>query len=120
MKNRVLFATIAILGAAASTQGADDVLKKGLRVRLVPNHDQKKVSMLLGVRAGFFSEPTGLPHIAHLTEHVTVFDAKPGSQEAQAIQRWFEGGKANAETLADFMYFDIDGVEPSELELALR
>jgi zinc protease len=94
-------------------------LANGLRVRLVPAHDEPKVVVLLGVRAGFFDEPAGVPHVAHVTEHLVVFGARPGSEEQKAVARWYAAGQANAETLADFMYFDLH-VPPEELDLALR
>src|SRR5262245_18588144 len=50
---------------------------------------------------------------------MTVFDAPPGSEEAAAIAGWYGAGRANAETLADFMYFDLR-VEPAEVPLAVR
>jgi predicted Zn-dependent peptidase len=79
------------------------VLANGLRVRLVPARTDKKVAVLLGVRAGFFDEPAGVPHVAHVTEHLTVFDLRPQSEEAKGVERWYKAGQANAETLADFM-----------------
>ena len=99
-------------------QPTDFTLPNGLRVRLVPVAGEKKVAVLLGVRAGFFDEPAGLPHLAHVTEHLVVFGAPPGSDEGKAAARWYEAGKANAETLPGFMYFDLY-VEPTELDAAL-
>src|SRR5262249_16348685 len=64
-------------------------------------------------------EPAGVPHLAHVTEHLTVFDLPPGSDEARAVARWSAQGKANGETLADFMYFDLH-VPSAELATALR
>lgn len=92
-------------------------LNNGLRVRLVPGDSDKDVVLLLGVRAGFLAEPAGVPHLAHVTEHLAVFDLKP--KEAAAAGEWFKQGKANGETLADFMYFDLN-VPKADLELALR
>jgi zinc protease len=48
-----------------------------------------------------------------------VFDLSPESEEAKAVERWYKAGQANAETLADFMYFDLQ-VGAEELPLALR
>lgn len=94
-------------------------LPNGLRVRLVPNHDEKKVMVLLGVRAGFFEEPAGVPHVAHIAEHLTVHGAPADSEEAKAVDRWFAAGQANAETLPELMYFDLS-VPSDELPRALR
>jgi predicted Zn-dependent peptidase len=112
--------TSLLAGSPSPAQNRSEfVLANGLRVRLVPGHTDKKVAVLLGVRAGFFDEPANVPHVAHVTEHLTVFDLAPGSEEAKGVERWYKAGQANAETLADFMYFDLEvGVE--ELPLALR
>src|SRR3954454_15375239 len=72
-------------------------LPNELRVRLVPLEGAKRVAVLLGVRAGFFDEPPGLGHIAHVAEHLLVFGASAGSEGETAISRWYEGGQANAE-----------------------
>lgn len=93
-------------------------LANGLRVRLVPGGDPGKVGLLLGVRAGFLDEPAGVPHVAHVTEHLATF-APRGAELARAVARWVPQGQANAETLADFMYFDLQ-VPADELALALR
>jgi predicted Zn-dependent peptidase len=113
------------LGCAGGAQPGNSsaptqfTLANGLRVRLVPSHDEKKVMVLLGVRAGFFEEPAGVPHVAHITEHLTVFGAPAGSKEAEAVGRWYAAGQANAETLSELMYFDLE-VATEELPLALR
>jgi zinc protease len=119
---RHLLACLAlVLFATASTCAAERsefTLANGLRVRLVPGRADKKVVVLLGVRAGFFDEPPGVPHLAHVTEHLAVFDLKPGSDETKAVGKWYAAGQANAETLADFMYFDLL-ITPEELPRAL-
>jgi predicted Zn-dependent peptidase len=51
-------------------------LDNGLRVRLVPTAGEKQAVLLLGVRAGLMEEPAGLPHLAHVTEHLAVQPAK--------------------------------------------
>jgi zinc protease len=109
------------LNAASSRAGERTAftLDNGLRVRLLPCKLDNKVVLLLAVRAGFVAEPAKLCHLAHVTEHLTVFDLKAGSAEAKAVARWSGAGQANAETLADFMYFDLQ-VSPKELPLALR
>jgi zinc protease len=57
--------------------------------------------------------------LAHVTEHLVVFGAPDGSDEARDAERWFRAGRANGETLPGWMYFDVQ-VEPGELESALR
>src|SRR5262245_3329631 len=100
-------------------EAAEFTLPNGLRVRLVPVAGEAEAVLLLGVRAGSLEEPEGSPHLAHVVEHMTVFDAPPGSEEEGAIARWYGAGRANAETLADFMYFDLR-VETAEVPLAVR
>jgi|GEM_PF-4300049 len=94
-------------------------LPNGLRVRLVPDRDVDEVVVLLGVRGGFFAEPAGRPHLAHVAEHLITLGASNGSEEAKDVARWFAGGRANAETLAHCMYFDLR-VRPEDLPRALR
>ncbi|MGH7150683.1 MAG: hypothetical protein ACREIU_08300, partial [Planctomycetota bacterium] len=71
------------------------------------------------MRAGSLEEPAGSPHLAHVLEHLAVFNAPRGSEEAAAIARWYGAGRANGETLAGFMYFDLR-VETAEVPLAVR
>jgi RNA polymerase sigma factor (sigma-70 family) len=92
-------------------------LDNGLRVRLVPRAGDKQVMVLLFARAGFLQEPAGLPHVAHITEHLTVFDLPPA--EAKLADGWFKDGKANGETLPDLMYFDLL-VPSDEAEAAVK
>jgi zinc protease len=81
-------------------------LANGLRVRLVPERDPGNVCVLLAVRAGFLHEGKHEAHLAHVTEHATVYDL--GDAElAETVKRWFGQGKANAETLGELMYFDL-------------
>ncbi len=94
-------------------------LANGLRVRLVPVPGEAEAILLLGVRAGSLDEPAGSPHLAHVVEHMGVFNAPPGSEESAAIARWYGSGRANGETLAGFMYFDLR-VETAEVPLAVR
>jgi predicted Zn-dependent peptidase len=94
-------------------------LPNGLRVRLVPVSSDKEVVVLLAVKAGFFEEPAGKPQLAHVAEHLVVHAARPGSPESAAFDRWFAAGKANAETLASLMYFDLR-VPADEISTALR
>ncbi|MCL6547162.1 MAG: insulinase family protein [Bryobacteraceae bacterium] len=103
--------------AARDEKPTEYTLDNGLRVRLVPSAGEKQVALLLGVRAGFMEEPAGVPHLAHVTEHMTVFDLP--TNEANAVKGWSMANKANGETLADFMYFDLY-VSPQELDQALR
>ncbi len=83
-------------------------LANGLHVRLVPEHDPGNMSVLLAVRAGMLNERRGESHLAHVTEHATVFDLGDPSL-AQTVNDWFPQGRANAETLGEFMYFDLHG-----------
>ena len=70
-----------VVAIAASTAFAEKpteyTLDNGLRVRLVPSPGGKQAIVFLGVRAGFFEEPKGVPHVAHVTEHLAVFDGAP-------------------------------------------
>jgi predicted Zn-dependent peptidase len=121
---RITLAALAVcLIATAEGRAADEpsayALSNGLRVRLVPLKGEKEICVLLGVKAGFCAEPAGLPHVAHVAEHLVVFGFAAGSDDGKTAERWFREGKANGETLPGFMYFDLH-VEPGELEPALR
>lgn len=118
--------TLAVVGLCLGLAGSSPVraekpaeytLDNGLRVRLVPSPGDKQVVVLLGVRAGFMAEPAGVPHLAHVTEHLTIFDLPP--DEATAVKEWSKANKANGETMADLMYFDLH-VSPEHVDLALR
>lgn len=104
---------------AAADKASDFTLDNGLRVRLVPLEGEKEVFVILGVRAGFFEEPAGVPHLAHITEHLIVFGSPAGSDEEKAADRWYREGRSNGETLPGWMYFDLH-VPQSELETALK
>jgi predicted Zn-dependent peptidase len=110
--------SLLILQAHAAEERTEFTLANGLRVRLVAAHEENRVAVILGVRAGFLDEPAGVPHLAHVTEHLTVFDMK-GPEERQAVARWYPQRGANGETLADFMYLDLH-LAAEELPLALK
>ena len=100
-----------LMGMSTADEASTYALDNGLIVRLVPLQGEKRVSLILGVQAGFFREPTGFPHLAHVTEHLVVFGLPADSEEKQAAERWFHEGRANGETLSGWMYFDLQ-VDP--------
>jgi len=112
------WATTLILCVTGPLRGDQNFsLANGLRVRLVPETDPGHVSLVLAVRAGFLNEGKGEAHLAHVTEHVTVFDL--GEAElAETVKQWFGQGKVNAETLGELMYFDVH-CTPEELPTAI-
>ncbi len=63
-----------LMGMPSVDDPTSYALDNGLLVRLVSLPDEKRVSLILGVRAGFFSEPAGCPHLAHVNEHLPPFD----------------------------------------------
>jgi zinc protease len=116
---RVLLLPVLASLPAFAREAAEFTLANGLRVRLVPVPGEAEAILLLAVRAGSLDEPAGSPHLAHLVEHMAVFNAPPGSEESAAIARWYGAGRANGETLAGLMYFDLR-VETAEVPLAVR
>src|SRR5690349_19645422 len=92
-------ATMLMLAVGGDLARAEEpsgfALDNGLRGRLVPLRGESKVVVLLAVRAGFFDEPPGLPHLAHVAEHLVVFGAPAGSDEADIVRRWYEAGRVN-------------------------
>ena len=115
----LLFLVATLMGLPPADEASTYTLDNGLVVRLVPLQGEKRLSLILGVRAGFFREPTGFPHLAHVTEHLVVFGLPAESEEKQAAERWFHEGRANGETLPGWMYFDLQ-VGAGELDTALR
>jgi zinc protease len=93
---------------ASAENATSFTLTNGLHVRLVPERDPGNMSVLLAVRAGMLNERKGESHLAHVTEHATVFDLDDPSL-AETVNDWFRQGRANAETLGEFMYFDLHG-----------
>ncbi len=87
-------------------QAVSYALANGLRVRLVRERDPGRVSLLLAVRAGMLNEAKDHPHLAHITEHATVYDVGD-AQLAETVKLWFPQRKVNAETLGELMYFDL-------------
>lgn len=115
--HNIALACLTLAAAVRAEPPVEYSLGNGLRVRLVPAAKDEKVVVLLGVRAGFVEEPAGRPHLAHITEHLTVFDLPP--REAKAVAEWSKTNAANGETMAGAMYFDLH-VPPADADLALR
>jgi predicted Zn-dependent peptidase len=115
MSSFLILANTSVSAAPPSEATPDN----GLTVRLVPLDGERKVVVMLGVKSGFFDEPAGFPHLAHITEHLVVFGVPAGSDEDKAADRWFREGRSNGETLPGWMYFDLH-VQPNELQLALK
>ena len=117
-----VFATLLVAMSSSMPASEEPIryaLGNGLMVRLVPIAGEKRVVVILGVRAGIDAEPAGLPHLAHVTEHLVVFGLPDGSAEKRAAEEWFAEGRANGETLPGWMYFDLQ-VEAGDLERAIR
>ncbi|MCU0705225.1 MAG: sigma-70 family RNA polymerase sigma factor [Fimbriiglobus sp.] len=103
--------------APAADRPTEYTLGNGLRVRLSPRAGDKKAVVMLFVKAGFLNEPAGATHVAHVCEHLTMFDL-PEAQE-KAVNGWFKSGQANGETLPDAMYFDLH-VPSDEVAAAVK
>ena len=106
------------LGQAPEPAGPTSfALPNGLRVRLVPERDPGKVSLLLAVRAGTLNEGKGQAQLARITGFSTVSDLGD-AQLAEKVKQWLAKDMVNAEMLGEFMYFDLD-CAPDELPAAL-
>ncbi|HWB11780.1 MAG TPA: insulinase family protein [Pirellulales bacterium] len=103
-----LLSAMALVFSCSLTSWGDETftLANGLRVRLVPERDPGNVCVVLAVRAGIVQEGKQESHLAHVTEHATVYDLAEAGL-AETVKRWFGQGKANAETLGELMYFDL-------------
>ena len=98
ISTRLLLLPVLAASASFSARAREPVeftLPNGLRVRLVPVPGEAEAILLLGVRAGSLDEPAGSPHLAHVVEHMAVFNAPPGSEESAAIARWYGSGRAS-------------------------
>lgn len=115
--HNIALACLTLAAAVHAEPPTEYALANGLRVRLVPAAKDGNVVVLLGVRAGFVEEPAGVPHLAHVTEHLTAFDLPP--REAKAVAEWSKTNAANGETMAGVMYFDLH-VPAADADLALR
>jgi hypothetical protein len=93
---------------AASRAAVEYKLESGLRVRLVPIDLPGELAVILGVRgAGILAEPSGAPHLAHISEHGIFHSLEQDPAHGKLVAKWFSEGRANAETLPDLMYFDL-------------
>jgi predicted Zn-dependent peptidase len=92
----------------ASRPATEYVTGDGLRVRIVPVAETPgEVALILGIHgAGILAEPKDLPHLAHLSEHAICHGSGSDARTA-FIEELVAAGRANAETLPDFMYFDV-------------
>ena len=82
--------------------------QSGFRVRLAPVDLPGEVAVILGIQgAGMLSEPAGTPHLAHISEHGVFHSIGEDTQWGKLVAQWHGEGRANAETLPDFMYFDL-------------
>lgn len=112
-------AALCLTAAATAAGPTEFALKNGFRVRLVPDEKAKEAAVILLVRAGFLHEPAGGPHVAHVTEHLAVFDAKLDAADKKQLDAWYKAGKANGETNAEVMFFDLH-VPVDEVPAAVR
>jgi hypothetical protein len=102
----LLSAAALLLSCGSAASGETFTLANGFRVRLVPERDLGNVCVVLAVRAGMLHEARQEAHLAHVTEHATVYDLEE-EELAETVKRWFGQRKANAETLGEVMYFDL-------------
>jgi predicted Zn-dependent peptidase len=119
MRRLLLFAAALLCASAIAAEPTEFTLKNGFRVRLVPDDKAKEAAVVLLARAGFLHEPAGLPHVAHVTEHLAVFDAKLGAADAKLFDGWRKAGKVNGETNTEVMFLDLH-VATDEVSAAVR
>jgi predicted Zn-dependent peptidase len=117
MRALIAFGVVLAIGPLApAADPTEFTLKNGFRVRLVPDEKAKEAAVVLLVRAGILHEPAGRPHVAHVTEHLAVFDCKFDAADRKLLDGWYKTGKANGETNTEAMFFDLH--VPSEEVLA--
>lgn len=96
------------------------VMNNGLKVLLVCDPTSIKSAACLCVEAGHMSDPSDLPGLAHLTEHILFLGSEKYPNENEFRSFISEsGGVTNAQTFADVTKFFFD-VVPEKLNEALE
>ena len=103
----------------AGDQPTSFTMPNGLRVRLVPIRGEKGSRSCSACGRGSSTSPRAPRTSPTSPSTSSSSPPRPESDEGKAVARWYGAGKANAETLPGFMYFDLH-VEPDELDTALR
>lgn len=96
------------------------ILENGLKVLLVSDPTSVKSAACMCVEVGHMSDPTELPGLAHLMEHVLFLGSEkyPNENEFRAFISE-SGGVTNAQTFADVTKFFFD-IVPEKLNEALE
>jgi predicted Zn-dependent peptidase len=106
---------------AASRPAVEYRTPSGFRVRLAPVDLPGEVAVILGIQgAGILAEPAGTPHLAHISEHAIFHSLGEDSQLGKLVAEWQAKGMANAETLPELMYFDLQPPADVPLRLAIQ
>ncbi|KAG6690845.1 hypothetical protein I3842_10G032800 [Carya illinoinensis] len=87
------------------------VLKNSLEVLLISDPDTDKCAASMDVRVGYFSDPEGLPGLAHFLEHMLFYASEKYPLEDSYSKYIAEhGGSTNAFTSSEQTnyYFDVN------------
>lgn len=95
------------------------LLENGIKVLLVSDPTTEKCAACMCIEAGHMSDPSDVPGIAHLVEHVLFLGSEkyPNENELRAFVSE-NGGFINAQTFADVTKFFFD-IVPEKLSQAL-
>ncbi|MBL8877985.1 MAG: insulinase family protein [Phycisphaerales bacterium] len=110
---------LALLALVSVAQGGEsqsrrERLANGATVIVRPVDGIDQVAVIAAYSTGFVDEPADMTQAAHLAEHLRCFGGEPGS-----FEKLNSIGRANAETLPTFTYFDFTG-PADQLGEALR
>ena len=96
------------------------VLENGMKVLLVSDPTTVKSAACMCVEVGHMSDPTDVPGLAHLTEHVLFLGSEMFPHENHFRSFISEhGGQTNAQTFADVTKYFFD-IAPEKLQDALE
>lgn len=96
------------------------LLENGMRVLLISDPTCDKSAACMCVEVGHMSDPTDIPGIAHLVEHVLLLGTEkyPDDNDFRSFVSE-NGGFTNAQTFADVTKYFFD-IVPDKLSLALE
>jgi zinc protease len=121
---RVAFAALLALVAAAPARGAESVvtrfaLNNGMQVVVIPDHRAPVVTQMIWYKVGAMDDPPGHSGLAHFFEHMMFRGTKvqPDGAFSRIVAR--NGGEDNAFTTEDYTAF-YEQIARDRLKLAMQ
>ncbi len=115
----VIWAALALSGAAAAAGAVETALGNGMRVIVKPDHRAPVVVSMVWYKVGSVDEVTGATGVAHVLEHMMFKGTRSIPNGAFSRMIAAAGGRDNAFTSKDYTgYFQT--LHKSQLELSLK